>query len=252
MTEREIRIDTPDGSMRAYVAHPDEGGPFPLVVMLMDAPGYRAPLQAALCRYASAGYFGVLPDLYYRDGDLSFDPAQLAAGPEGEEMKRMFETMSHLSDEMAMSDVRAIVDFAESEDAARTPAGCVGYCMGGRLVVRAMAAFPDVFAAGSSIHPARVVTDGPDSPHLDIAKIRGELYFGCGENDGFTTPEIRATLQETADAAGVRCEIDVFADAQHGFAVAGGRNYLPEASERHFERTLEVFRRNLSESAVTA
>jgi carboxymethylenebutenolidase len=243
MVEREIRIETPDGSMRAFVTCPDEGGPFPLVVMLMDAPGYRDALKQALGRFASAGYFGVLPDLYHRAGDLDLSQA---------DRERFMELMSQISDEMSMSDVRAVLDFAEGEDAARTPAGCVGYCWGGRLVVRAMAAFPDVFAVGASIHPARLVTDAPDSPHHDIAKIRGETYFGCGEKDGLTPPEVIDTLQQTLDSTGVRGEIEIYPGAEHGFAVAGGRAYLPEASERHFERTLEVFRRNLSGRAVPA
>ena len=243
MVEREIRIETPDGSMRAFVTHPEGDGPFPLVVMLMDAPGYRDALKQALGRFASAGYFGVLPDMYHRAGDLDL------SGADRDETMRL---MSQISDDMSLSYVRAVIEFADSEDAARTPAGCVGYCWGGRLVVRAMAAFSDVFAVGASIHPARVVTDQPNSPHQDIAKIRGEIYFGCGEQDGFTPPEVIDTLQRTLDGAGVRGEIEIYPGAEHGFAVAGNRAYLADASERHFERTLEVFRRNLSGSAVPA
>jgi carboxymethylenebutenolidase len=60
------------------------------------------------------------------------------------------------------------------------------------------------------------------------------------------------TLQQTLDATGVRGEIEIYPGANHGFAVAGHPAYLADASERHFERTLEVFRRNLSGSAVPA
>jgi carboxymethylenebutenolidase len=243
MVEREIRIETPDGSMRAFVTHPDGDGPFPLVVMLMDAPGYRDPLKQALGRFASAGYFGVVPDMYHRHGDLDM------SGVDREETMRL---MGQISDDMSMSYVRAVIDFAEGEDAARTPAGCVGYCWGGRLVVRAMAAFPDVFAVGASIHPARVVSDQPDSAHNDIERIRGEIYFGCGGEDGLTPPDVIDTLQQTLDSTGVRGGIEVYPGAEHGFAIAGNRAYLADASERHFERTLEVFRRNLSGSAVPA
>ena len=243
MIEREIRIDTADGSMRAFVTHPDGDGPFPLVVMLMDAPGYRRALKEALGRFAAAGYYGVLPDMYHHAGDVDLGPA---------DRERMFELMGQISDEMSMSDVRAVLEHAEGEAAARTPAGCVGYCWGGRLVVRAMAALPDVFAAGCSIHPARIVSAEPDSPHTDIERIRGEIYFGCGEEDGLTPPDVIETLEQTLAATGVRGEVEIYPGADHGFAVAGGPRYLPEASERHFERTLEVLRRNLSGSAVSA
>src|SRR5204863_8795292 len=141
-----------------------------------------------------------------------------------------------------MSDVRAVLAHAGSEDAARTPAGCVGYCWGGRLVVRAMASFPDAFAAGCSIHPARVVTDQPDSPHNDIERIRGEIYFGCGEEDGLTPPDVIDTLRQALDATRLRGEVEIYPGADHGFAVAGRRAHLPAASERHLERTLHAFR----------
>jgi carboxymethylenebutenolidase len=38
MIEKNAIINTEHGAMETYVKHPDEGGPFPLVIFLMDAP----------------------------------------------------------------------------------------------------------------------------------------------------------------------------------------------------------------------
>ena len=39
--ERHLDIATPDGAMNSFVVHPEEGGPFPVVLFYMDAPGRR-------------------------------------------------------------------------------------------------------------------------------------------------------------------------------------------------------------------
>ena len=41
MKEEQIDIQTSDGSMGTFITRPDRGGPFPIVLFLMDAPGKR-------------------------------------------------------------------------------------------------------------------------------------------------------------------------------------------------------------------
>src|SRR5258708_6141481 len=59
MAERDVRIETGDGAMTTFVAHPDEGGPFPLVLLYMDALGLRDELRGLGRRVAAAGYYAV-------------------------------------------------------------------------------------------------------------------------------------------------------------------------------------------------
>jgi len=66
MTEDHCEITTSDGVMNSFVVHPDEGGPFPVVLFYMDAPGKREELHDMARRIAAVGYFVVLPSLYYR------------------------------------------------------------------------------------------------------------------------------------------------------------------------------------------
>ena len=47
MIEREIDLTTPDGVMRTFVYHPTHGGPHPVVLYLMDAPGIRPALRSS-------------------------------------------------------------------------------------------------------------------------------------------------------------------------------------------------------------
>ena len=59
-------IETEYGDMETFVKHPDEGGPFPVVIFLMDAPGMRLELHDMARRLATSGYYVALPNLYYR------------------------------------------------------------------------------------------------------------------------------------------------------------------------------------------
>jgi len=66
MIEKHLDIATEDGAMNSFVVYPEEGGPFPLVLFCMDAPGKREELHDMARRIASVGYYVVLPNLYYR------------------------------------------------------------------------------------------------------------------------------------------------------------------------------------------
>ena len=66
MIDRELDIQAADGVMNTFVTHPEEGGPHPVVLFYMDAPGKRGELHDMARRLGSVGYFVVLPNLYYR------------------------------------------------------------------------------------------------------------------------------------------------------------------------------------------
>ncbi len=68
MREVEMGVQTADGIMDTFICHPEEGGPFPAVIMSMDAPGIREELRDMARRIGSVGYFVLLPNLYYRSG----------------------------------------------------------------------------------------------------------------------------------------------------------------------------------------
>ena len=56
MLEKEVTIDTGEGLMNTFIVHPDEGGPHPVIIFLMDAPGKREELHQMVRRIATCGY----------------------------------------------------------------------------------------------------------------------------------------------------------------------------------------------------
>ena len=66
MIEKHIDIPGADGAMNSFVVYREEGGPHPVVLFYMDAPGKREELHDMARRLAAVGYYVVLPNLYYR------------------------------------------------------------------------------------------------------------------------------------------------------------------------------------------
>lgn len=244
MIEHHLEIATADGSMNTFVTYPEEGGPFPVVLFYMDAPGKREELHDMARRLATVGYFVVLPNLYYRK-TREFTMVRDEAG-----FKQMFELMAHLSIDMVMSDTQAMLDFVDTQPHAKAKSlGVVGYCMSGPFVFAAAAQFPDRVKCSASIYGAGLVTDKPDSPHLGADKIPGEIYFACAEIDKYASAEQIAELEKHLKQAGTNHRVEWYPGAEHGFAFPrrAGIYHQPSA-ERHWERLFALFRRNLQTS----
>jgi carboxymethylenebutenolidase len=250
MSEREIRVTTADGDMTTFAVHPDAEGPFPVAVLYMDGVGYREQVKENARRFAADGYYVVAPDLFYRAGEkLSFDFGRM--GEEGYR-ERVMSVVGGLEPDMAIADTEAILAAIADDGAAAVdaPKVCVGYCMGARSALHVAAGMPDAFVAAAGIHPSALATDAPDSPHHDLASVRGELYFAFAENDRSATPEVVDRFRDELEAQGVRGVVERLPGTAHGFAMADLPVYDREAAERHFQRTLELWRRNLSAEPV--
>jgi carboxymethylenebutenolidase len=246
MIERDLDIETADGAMNTFVVHPEEGGPFPVVLFYMDAPGKREELHDMARRIAAVGYFVVLPNLYYRrtrDFELKerTEPA----------MAVMFAHMATLGARTTRCDTEALLRFvgaAPQADARRV--GAVGYCMSGPFVMWAAAEFPEQVRCIASIHGANMATDAPDSPHQMAPKIRCESYFACAEVDKWAPPAAIAKLKASLEQAGTPHRIEWYPGVEHGFVFPKRVPiYNRAAAERHWERLLSLFDRNLRQRA---
>ena len=241
MIERHLDIVTADGDMNSFVVYPEEGGPFPLVLFYMDAPGKREELHDMARRIATVGYYVILPNLYYRQ------VREFHLYLPGATRERMRELMDGLSNAMVCQDTQAMLDFAASESSARSgPVGAVGYCMSGPFVFAAAAEFPDRIKASASLHGVKLYSDAPDSPHKTADCIQGEIYFGCAETDNWAPPELVDDLDRHLASTGINYRIEWYPGTNHGFVFPQREGMYHKASaERHWERLFALFQRNL-------
>jgi carboxymethylenebutenolidase len=244
MIEQQIDVPTADGRMTTFTCHPERDGPFPVILLYMDAPGIREELRDMARRLGTSGYYVMLPNLYYRSGLMELSELALA---EDERRKRMFELMESLSISKIMQDTDSLLAFAKTQGAANTHLiGAVGYCMSGQFAISAAARFPDQVKAAASIYGVRLVTDAPDSPHLAAARVKGELYVGCAETDHWAPPEMVEALTKALADLPIEAEVEIYPGVDHGFAFPQRAVYDKAAAERHWERLLALFGRRLA------
>ncbi|MBO6781996.1 MAG: dienelactone hydrolase family protein [Alphaproteobacteria bacterium] len=252
MIEEQIGVDTGDGVMNTFLVRPEDGGPYAPVVVFMDIWGVREQLRDIARTIAAVGYAVAVPNLYYRMGDIQFDyrnpdgtTASLKDLPE-DEQKRLQEIWGQVTDPMAVADAGALIDHLGRDDGIDTSlAGSVGYCMGGRHVLRVAAAYPDRFRATASLHPTRLVVEGRDSPHRDAGNVRGAYYTGFGETDHYTPPEVIAGVRAAFNGQPADYADTVHKGAAHGYAIPDRDVYDKHAAFRDWEIIFAMYDRVL-------
>jgi len=246
MVEHHLDIASADGAMNSFVVHPEEGGPFPIVLFYMDAPGKREELHDMARRIAAVGYFVVLPNLYYRRS-RDFKLAERTEPA----MAHMFSLMATLDAATTECDTLAMLRFVEAEPAADAGrVGAVGYCMSGPFVMWAAAAYPERIRCIASIHGANMATEKADSPHRMAPRIRCESYFACAETDKWAPPADIDKLAAALRDAGTPHRIEWYPGVEHGFVFPLRAGiYNQAAAERHWERLFSLFGRTLQHGA---
>jgi carboxymethylenebutenolidase len=243
-----VQIPAADGTADGYLVRPEGAGPFPGVLLFMDAFGLRPRIADMAARIADRGYAVLAPNILYRGGPSPLvEPDELTdADKRGAAFGRLMPLIHGLTAERVAADTGAYLDFfAAQEDVAAGPVVIVGYCMGGTNALRAIEAHPDRIAALASFHAGGVVTDAPDSPHLAVANVTGEVYFGHADNDRSMTPEQIKTLETALDSAGVRYASEVYEGAPHGYTMSDTSMHDPDAEQRHWMNLFALLERVL-------
>ncbi len=242
-----VTIETRDGLSPASIFVPKAGkGPWPAVLVFMDGRGIRPALLELGERIASAGYFVLLPDLFYRAGPYTA-PAGDAFTRDPELRKRWQSTyMATATKANVRSDTEAFLSFlAARPEVSSLAVGTTGYCMGGSLSLAAAGNFPDRVVAAASYHGGNLANDAPDSPHLLAPSIRARVYVAGAVEDASFPDEQKQRLIEAFERAGVQHQVETYAGAKHGWVPTDSAAYDRAASERHYQTLLQLFESTL-------
>ncbi len=243
-----VDITTAEGVADAFLAAPEGRGPYPGVLLYMDAFGPRPRLEQMAVRIADEGYVVLVPHVFYRQGRAPLLDTSRLNDPEAR--AQLLETltpwMKELTPVRAMGDADAYVDYLRQHgEVGDGPIGVIGYCMGGALALRTAAHRPEQVAAAAAFHPARLVTDQPDSPHLLVDRLQAEVYVASAENDRSMTLEQQHRLDVALSDAGVRHTCEQYDGAAHGFTMSDTAVYDEAATERHWKALLPLLARTL-------
>lgn len=242
LIEKEVDVTTKHGRCLSFAACPDAPGTFPGIILYMDAPGYREELKNMSRRIARHGYFCLLPDMYYAYGTLRFDTPR-----RDEAMSNVIKAAwTSLTNADIVDDTAGLLAYLDAQDKVTPgPVGCVGYCMSGQFVTTVAARYAHRFAAVASLYGVKIVTDQPDSPHLLVDQIKGEMLYLFAETDPSVPDNVIPTLQAALEKAGVKHRIKIFPGTQHGFQFPERVAYAAAASEQAWTMLFDLWDRNL-------
>jgi carboxymethylenebutenolidase len=241
MIEQDVLVNTRYGRQPAFAACPDQPGPFPAIILYMDAPGFREELRQMGRRIANHGYFCLVPDLYYRLGTLRLDVQRRDDAMSGV----IRAAMLSLTNANVAEDTAGMIAFLDGQDKVKPgPLGCVGHCMSGPFALTVAARFSRM-RASASLYGVSMVTDKPDSPHLLLDRIKGELYLGFAEVDPSVPATIIPDLERALKKAGTKYRMETLANSHHGFCFPNRPDYNPVAAEDSWTRIFDLWDRNL-------
>jgi len=147
-----------------------------------------------------------------------------------------------------MTDAKAFIAWLDRQSAVdkNRKVGTQGYCMGGPIAFRTAAAVPDRVGGVASFHGGGLVTDKPDSPHLMAAKTKAQFLIAIAANDDARSPNDKNVLKETFEKASLPAEIEVYADAAHGWCPPDSRVYNEAQAEKAWSRLLVLYGKALA------
>jgi carboxymethylenebutenolidase len=232
-----IQIDTPDGPIDALLNLPHGQGPWPGLVVIHDAFGYRRDKEATNERIAQAGYVALTPNMYARGGRVRCIT------------RVMRELMTQRG--RALDDILAARDHLKAMAECSGHIGIAGFCMGGQF---ALVMSPKGFGASAPFYGTplpRNLSETLEGACPIVASFGGRDPLGRGAPDKFR--EVTAAKQLTTD-------IKVYPGVGHSFANTlpaqpllriTGFGYDQAATDDAWSRVFAFFGEHLAAGAAT-
>lgn len=241
VVESEVTIATPDGTADCYFAHP-ASGKSPAVLVWPDIFGLRPAFRQMGKRLAESGYAVLVVNPFYRVKKASAEGATATPIQELMPLARALNETTH------RTDAKAFIEWLDGQAAVAKnhKVGTQGYCMGGPIAFRTAAAMPGRVGAVASFHGGGLVTDQPNSPHLQASKTKAQFLVAIAENDDKRSPNDKTALKETFAQAGLAAEIEVYEGAAHGWCPPDSRVYNEAQAEKAWARLLALYAKALA------
>src|SRR5215471_17861749 len=241
VTESDVTVTTPDGAADCYFVHP-ASGTAPGVLVWPDIFGLRPAFRQMGKRLAESGYSVLVVNPFYR---VKKAPTAEAGG--ATPIQQVMPLAQGLNETTHMTDAKAFVGWLDQQAsvAKNRKMGTQGYCMGGPMAFRTSAAVPDRVGAVASFHGGGLVTNMPNSPHLQASKTKAQFLIAIASNDDMQRPDEKNVLKDTFAKANLPAEIEVYKGA-HGWCPPDSGVYLEPDAEKAWSRLLVLYGKALA------
>src|SRR6267378_2134118 len=193
VTDADVTVTTPDGTADCYFVHPASGAAAG-VLLWPDIFGLRPAMRQMGKRLAESGYSVLVVNPFYR-----VKKAPTADNGFTTPIPQLMPLAQALNETTQMTDAKAFIGWLDQQSsvAKNRKMGTQGYCMGGPMAFRTAAAAPDRIGAVASFHGAALVTNAPNSPHLQAAKTKAQLLIAIAANDDQRSPTDKDVMKDT-------------------------------------------------------
>lgn len=234
---RDVTVPLPAGQhLPAEMALPDSGQG-PGVVIIVDIFG-RTPFYRKLNRQlADAGYVSLLPDIFFREGELPEVTREAA-----------FARREELDEGRALQDLLTAATWLNQRDGVGgLRLGLLGFCLGGTLALDMCAERDDFAAVCYYAFPAGMPRSSAPAPLDVVDRVRGPILAFWGDQDYIDMDEV-ARLGEEMVRHDKDYEAIVYPGAGHGFLRGLEEDTGPdrEAATDSWSRSLSFFARHLT------
>lgn len=225
----EVSLPSRSGSVPALVYRPDGAdGPWPAIVLGVEAYGINTSMRAVAGRLAAAGHVVVVPD-YYR-GERLDDPDNYL------DFTEVVQFINRLDFTTAAHDQLAAIEYAAGLNTVDPERIVVwGYCTGATLSLLA-AELSDRVAAAVLFFPSQPRFSALDDRHpvhpVDLLwAVQCPVLLIYGDQDAVMSAADLGALRERATAWGVDLDVRIYPDAGHAF-IAPGPPLRNDAADR--------------------
>src|ERR1700674_564618 len=242
VAESDVNVKTPDGTADCYFAHPATGTA-PGILMWPDIFGLRPAFRQMAKRLAESGYSVLVVNPFYR-----VKKAPTADAGSATPVPQLLPLAQALTETTQITDAKAFIGWLDQQSsvAKNRKMGTQGYCMGGPIAFRTAAAVADRVGAVASFHGGGLVTDMPNSPHLQAAKTKAQLLIAIAVNDDMRSPNEKNVLKETFAKANLPAEIEVYTGSAHGWCPPDSQVYNEPQADKACRRPLALYGKALA------
>lgn len=242
VTESDVSVTTPDGTADCYFVRP-ASGTAPAVLVWPDIFGLRPAFRQMGKRLAQSGYSVLVVNPFYRTKKAP--TAEAGAATPIDQVRPLAQG---LNEGTQMTDAKAFVAWLDEQPsvAKNRKVGTQGYCMGGPFAFRTAAAVPNRVGAVATFHGGGLVTDQPNSPHLEAANTKAQFLVAIAANDDARSPKDKDVMKESFAKANLPAEIEVYAGAAHGWCPPDSKVYNEAQAEKAWTRLLALYGKALA------
>ncbi len=239
LDKQKVQIPLEDGTtMPGYLARPTGKAVLPGVIVYMEIFGINSHIRDVTEKIAAEGFVALAPDYFHRTGagiELGYDQSGMAEG-----MKHL----GKLKADQMTGDAKAAIAFLKARnDVGGRGIGAMGFCIGGHMTYLT-ACTTDVKATASYYGGGIAAPVGPGGAASTLSRtagIKGRIHCYFGGRDAMIPQDQVAAVRKALAAAGVRNEVIVYEDADHGFNCDQRATWHAASAADAWKRTVALF-----------